>query len=198
MPAYHWPVPVLVVALGYLLGTVPTALIVGRRIGRDPTREGSGNPGASNVYRTAGPKAGALVFVGDLLKGVAATGIGWAVVDRRVALLCGAAAVLGHVAPITRRFRGGKGVATAIGMVLMLFPVLALGAAALWGAIAAGTRKASLASIVVTALLPVAIALVGGPLVEVAIVAGVAAVVVVRHASNIDRLVRGDERSLPT
>lgn len=198
MPAYHWPVPVLVVALGYLLGTVPTALIVGRRIGRDPTREGSGNPGASNVYRTAGPKAGALVFVGDLLKGVAATGIGWAVVDRRVALLCGAAAVLGHVAPITRRFRGGKGVATAIGIVLMLFPVLALGAAALWGAIAAGTRKASLASIVVTALLPVAIALVGGPLVEVAIVAGVAAVVVVRHASNIDRLVRGDERSLPT
>lgn len=198
MPAYHWPVPVLVVALGYLLGTVPTALIVGRRIGRDPTREGSGNPGASNVYRTAGPKAGALVFVGDLLKGVAATGIGWAVVDRRVALLCGAAAVLGHVAPITRRFRGGKGVATAIGIVLMLFPVLALGAAALWGAIAAGTRKASLASIVVTALLPVAIALVGRPLVEVAIVAGVAALVVVRHASNIDRLVRGDERSLPT
>ena len=198
MPAYHWPVPVLVVALGYLLGTVPTALLVGTRVGRDPTREGSGNPGASNVYRTAGPKAGALVFAGDLLKGVAATGIGWAVVDRRVALLSGAAAVIGHVFPITRRFRGGKGVATTCGIVLVLFPLLAIVAAAVWGAIAAITRKASLASIVVTVLLPISIALAGRPAVEVVIVAGVATLVVVRHSGNIERLVRGDERSLPT
>jgi glycerol-3-phosphate acyltransferase PlsY len=190
-------VPVLVVTLGYLLGTLPTALLVGRRIGRDPTREGSGNPGASNVYRTAGAKAGAMVFAGDLLKGAAATALGWAVDGRTLALVCGAAAVVGHVAPITRRFRGGKGVATAVGMIVVLFPLLALAAAVVWAAVARLTRKASLASLVVTVLLPLAVAALGRPGVEVAGVAAVAALVVIRHAGNIERLVHGDERSLP-
>jgi glycerol-3-phosphate acyltransferase PlsY len=191
-------VSVLAVALGYLLGTAPTALLVGRRIGRDPTREGSGNPGASNVYRTAGAKAGAMVFAGDLLKGVLATGIGWLAGDRVLALACGAAAVVGHVAPVTRRFRGGKGVATAVGMVVVLFPLLAAGAALVWAAIAKLSRTASLASIVVAVLLPVGVAVTGRPLVEVLGVTAVAALVVARHAGNIERLVRGDERSLST
>jgi glycerol-3-phosphate acyltransferase PlsY len=189
-------VSVLAVVLGYLLGTAPTALLVGRRVGRDPTREGSGNPGASNVYRTAGAKAGAIVFAGDLLKGVLATAIGWWVGDRALALACGAAAVVGHVAPVTRRFRGGKGVATAIGMVVVLFPALAAGAGVVWAAIAKVSRTASLASIVVAVLLPIGVAVIGRPLVEVVGVAAVAALVVARHAGNIERLVRGDERSL--
>lgn len=186
------------VALGYLLGTAPTAQLVGRRIGRDPTLEGSGNPGASNVYRTAGARAGALVFAGDLLKGMAATGIGWWAGDRVLALACGAAAVLGHVFPVTRRLRGGKGVATAIGMMLVAFPLLAAGALAVWAVIAKATRKASLASLVAAVLLPVGVVAVGRPVEEVAIVVAVAVLVVVRHAGNIERLVRGDERSLPT
>jgi glycerol-3-phosphate acyltransferase PlsY len=191
-------VPVLAVALGYLLGTAPTALLVGRRIGRDPTREGSGNPGASNVYRTAGAKAGAMVFAGDLLKGVLATAIGWWAGDRVLALACGAAAVVGHVAPVTRRFRGGKGVATAVGMVVVLFPVVAAVAAVAWGTVAKLSGKASAASIVVAVLLPVGVAAIGRPLVEVLGVSAVAVLVVVRHAGNIERLVRGDERSLST
>lgn len=186
------------VALGYLLGTVPTAQLVGGRIGRDPTSEGSGNPGATNVYRTGGAKAGALVFVGDLLKGMAATGVGWWAGGRELALVCGAAAVLGHVFPATRRLRGGKGVATAIGMVLVVFPLLAMGALVLWAVIVKATRKVSLASIVLAALLPVGVAVVGRPIVEVAIVVAVALLVVARHANNIERLLRGDERSLPT
>lgn len=188
----------LAVTLGYLLGTVPTAQLVGRRIGRDPTLEGSGNPGATNVYRTGGVKAGATVFVGDLLKGMAATGIGWWAGDRVLALVCGAAAVLGHVFPLTRRLRGGKGVASAIGIMVVVFPLLAAVALAVWALIARATHKASLASIVAAVLLPGGVALVGRPVVEVTIVAAVAALVVVRHASNIERLVRGDERSLPT
>ena len=87
------------VALGYLLGTIPTAERVGRRVGHDPTLEGSGNPGASNVFRTAGARAGAMVFAGDVVKGMVATGIGLAAGDRMLALACGAAAVVGHVAP---------------------------------------------------------------------------------------------------
>ncbi len=198
MPAYHCAVPVLVVALAYLLGTIPTAQLVGRRIGRDPTREGSGNPGASNVYRTAGAKAGALVFAGDALKSVVATVLGLVVDDRRLALACGAAAVVGHVVPVTRRFRGGKGVATAVGMAVVLFPLLTVGLGVLWAAVAKLTRKASLASIVVTVGLLVGVVALGRPAVEVVGVAAVAALIVVRHASNIERLVRGDERSLPT
>lgn len=190
--------PVLVVALGYLLGTVPTAQVVGRRIGRDPTREGSGNPGASNVYRTAGAKAGATVFAGDVLKGLVATGIGLAAGDRTLALACGAAAVVGHVAPVTRRFRGGKGVATGVGVVLVLFPLLALGVLVVWAAIARLTRKASLASIVAVVALLAAVAAVGRPAIEIIGVAAVALLILLRHASNIERLVRGDERSLPT
>jgi glycerol-3-phosphate acyltransferase PlsY len=189
-------VQVLAVVFGYLLGTVPTAQLVGRRIGRDPTREGSGNPGASNVYRTAGARAGAMVFAGDALKGVAATGIGWLAGDRTLALVCGAAAVVGHVAPIGRRFRGGKGVATACGMVVVLFPLVAAAAAVVWTAVAKLTGKASLASLVLAVLLPVGVAATGGPVEEIVGVALVAGIVVLRHAGNIERLVRGDERSL--
>ena len=186
----------LLVVLGYLLGTLPTALLVGRRIGRDPTLEGSGNPGASNVYRTAGAKAGATVFAGDLLKGALATGIGLAAGDRVLALACGGAAVLGHIAPVTRRFRGGKGVATACGLVVVLFPLLAVVTAVAWGAVAKLSGKASLASILIAVLIPIGVAAMGRPAIEVGVVVAVAALLVLRHAENIARLARGEERSL--
>jgi glycerol-3-phosphate acyltransferase PlsY len=189
-------VEVLLVALGYLLGTIPTAQVVGRRVGRDPTREGSGNPGASNVYRTAGARAGAMVFAGDVVKGMVATGIGLAAGDRMLGLACGAAAVVGHVAPITRRLRGGKGVATACGMVIVLFPLLALVSAVVWGVVVKVSRTASAASLAVAVLLPVGVALTGRPLREVIGVVAVAALVVARHAGNIRRLASGEERSL--
>src|SRR5689334_17894800 len=104
---------VVLVPLAYLAGMFPTARLVGGRTGHDPTHEGSGNPGASNVYRLAGRRAGAMVFLGDFAKGALAAGVGLAVGGRALGLACGAAAVAGHIAPVTRRFRGGKGVATA-------------------------------------------------------------------------------------
>src|SRR3954470_11076122 len=104
---------VLVVLAGYLLGTLPFAHLVAGRRGVDPTAEGSGNPGASNVYPTAGRRAGVAVLACDALKGAAGVGPALAVGDRQLGLLAGLAAVVGHVFPLTRRFRGGKGVATA-------------------------------------------------------------------------------------
>jgi acyl phosphate:glycerol-3-phosphate acyltransferase len=180
----------------YLLGTFPTALLVGRRQGRDPTQEGSGNPGASNALRTMGRRAGALVLVGDLGKGVAATGIGWALGGRGVGVACGLAAVLGHVAPATRRFRGGKGVATAAGMALVLLPVPSLLLAVLWGVVVKATGVAALGSLAIAAGLPVAAAVNGRPALEVAAFGGCAALVAVRHAGNLRRLRRGEEASL--
>ena len=180
----------------YLLGTFPTALLVGRRAGHDPTAEGSGNPGASNALRTMGRRAGALVLAGDLGKGVVATGAGWALGGRGVGVGCGLAAVLGHVAPATRRFRGGKGVATAAGMAVVLLPIASLVLGLLWGLVVRVTGVAALGSLAVAAGLPVAAAVVGRPGPEVAALAACGALVAVRHAGNVQRLRRGDEPHL--
>ncbi len=180
----------------YLLGTFPTAIIVGRRQGRDVTREGSGNPGASNTYRTLGRRAGAVVLVGDLAKGAVAAGGGLLVADRAVAVGCGLAAVLGHVAPLTRRLRGGKGVATAAGAAAVLLPGPALVLAVLWAVVTKVTATASAGSIVVAVGLPLSAAVVGRPAGEVAAFAACAALVVARHRGNLVRLHRGEERRL--
>jgi glycerol-3-phosphate acyltransferase PlsY len=177
----------------YLVGTFPTALLVGRREGRDPTKEGSGNPGASNTLRTMGRRAGALVLLGDLGKGVAATGIGWAVGGRGLGVACGLAAVVGHVFPISRGFRGGKGVATGAGMAAVLLPVPSLVLAAVWGVVLAVTRVSALASIAVAVGFPVAAVVVGRPWGEVAALAACSALVVFRHTDNLRRLARGEE-----
>lgn len=180
----------------YLLGTFPTAILVGRQAGRDPTQEGSGNPGASNAYRMMGRRAGAIVLLGDLCKGAAAAGAGLATGNRAVGVACGLAAVVGHVLPAARRFRGGKGVATAAGMTLVLLPLPALVLAVLWLVVAKASGMASVASISIAAGLPVAAALVGRPLGEVAAFAACGLLVVARHRANIDRLRRGEERTL--
>ena len=180
----------------YLLGTFPTAILVGRSQGRDPTREGSGNPGASNTMRTMGRRAGALVLLGDLGKGAAATGLGWALGGRAVGVACGMAAILGHVVPVTRGFRGGKGVATGAGMALVVLPLPALLLGVLWGSVTKLTGAASAGSVAVAAGLPVAAAVSGRPIGEVAAFAGCGGLVLLRHRDNIDRLRRGEEASL--
>ena len=185
-----------IVVPAYLLGTFPSALLVGRSVGRDPTREGSGNPGASNAYRTMGRSAGVLVLVGDVVKGAAAAGVGLATGSRGVAVACGLAAVVGHVLPVTRRLRGGKGVATAAGMTMVLLPLPALFLATGWAVLAKATRTASVASIAVVVALPIAAALAARPLGEVAAFAACSVLVVARHRDNIDRLMHGEERPL--
>src|SRR5688572_26487307 len=141
----------LVVLAAYWLGTFPTAVLVAGRQGLDPTAEGSGNPGATNVYRLAGAKAAALVFIGDLAKGAGAVLLGMLAVDaldlemhyRSLAVACGVAAVLGHCFPAQRRFRGGKGVATAGGVVLSLWPLVGLAGAVVWFLVARVAKRAS-------------------------------------------------------
>jgi glycerol-3-phosphate acyltransferase PlsY len=188
---------ILVVTGAYALGTFPTASLIARRMGHDPTREGSGNPGASNVFRVAGVRAGVLVFVGDMAKGALAAGVGLLLADgRALALAAGAAAVIGHVFPVTRRLRGGRGVATAGGMALVLFPVVTLVLVAVWLSVVRWTGRASLASLAVTAGLPLGMTATGRPARELAVVLGLAVLVVARHAGNLKRLARGEERPL--
>ena len=182
-----------VVAGAYLLGTFPTAILVGRSTGHDPTTEGSGNPGASNVYRTSGRRAGATVLVGDLLKGAIPAVVGWLVGGRPLGAAAWVAAVLGHVYPATRRFRGGKGVATAGGGVIVLFPVAAVLALPVFVAVIKRWRQASLGSLSMAVLVPLLVAVLGRPGWEVAVAAGVAGVLILRHAGNMRRLLQGAE-----
>ena len=184
----------LLVLGGYLLGTFPTAVVVARRRGHDTTTEGSGNPGATNVYRTVGRRAGAVVLAGDAAKGAIAAAVGWLAGGHLVGVLSGAAAVAGHVLPLTRRFHGGKGMATTGGAVLVLFPIPGVVAAVVWAMVAKLTRRASVASLLVAVGIPAGAAVAGAPGVEIAVLVAMGVLVVVRHADNIGRLLRGTER----
>ncbi|HUP75625.1 MAG TPA: glycerol-3-phosphate acyltransferase [Acidimicrobiales bacterium] len=186
---------IVVTAGAYGVGTFPTAQIVGRRIGRDPTREGSGNPGATNVYRTAGRRAGLLVGLVDVLKGAAPAAVGYLVDGRPLATVAWAAAVAGHVLPVTRWLRGGKGVATAAGGAAVLHPLIALALGVVFVVVARATRRASLGSLAIAVLLPVGVAITGRPAWEVGAAAAIGALVLVRHAANLRRLFEGTEQA---
>ncbi|HEX6421632.1 MAG TPA: glycerol-3-phosphate acyltransferase [Acidimicrobiales bacterium] len=184
------------VAASYLVGTIPTALIVTRRRGVDPTQAGSGNPGATNVLRTSGWLAGAVTLAGDAGKGAAAAAVGWAAGGHGLGVACGVAAVAGHVLPVTRGWRGGKGVATGAGMAAVLYPAAAVAATLVFAITLAVYRKASLGSIAAVSTLPVGVALGGAPGAEVAALVVCAGLIVARHRDNIVRLVRGTEPRL--
>lgn len=186
----------MLLPVAYALGMFPTAVIVAKRAGRDVTREGSGNPGASNVARLVGWKAGLLVLVLDMAKGAIAAGVGLAIDGHRGAYILGVAAVLGHVFPIIRRFHGGRGVATGAGVLVVVFPLVIAILAAVWLVIARGFHKASIASVVCALLFPAIVAVRGGSALDIAVTAGLAAIIIVRHFANLRRLVRGEELAL--
>ena len=184
------------VPVAYLLGTFPSAGLAARTRGRDIQREGSGNPGASNAFRVLGWKAGLFVLAMDVGKGAAAAGVGVAIDGHRGAFILGSAAVLGHVFPITRHLKGGRGVATAAGVMAVVFPLEIALLAVVWVAIARGLHKASVASIVCAIALPVIVAARDRSALDLAVTAGLAALVVARHLANVRRLVRGEEHGL--
>jgi glycerol-3-phosphate acyltransferase PlsY len=189
-------VAAVVVLCGFLVGTFPTARLVARRSGRDVAAEGSGNPGATNVYRIAGARAGLVVFAGDAVKGALPAAVGLLVSGRTLALVAGAAAVVGHCFPPQRRFRGGRGVATSVGLVLVVDPLVAALTAVLWFAVVRVSRRASLGSLAGAVAAPVPAALLGRDTPEVVVFALVALLVLFRHAPNIGRLARGREGPL--
>lgn len=185
---------VLLVPVAWLLGTFPSAQLVARGRGRDITKEGSGNPGASNVARLLGWKAGALVLLLDFAKGALAAGVGLAIGGRVGAFALGVAAMVGHILPLYRK--GGKGVATGAGVLIVLYPLVVAGLAVVWLVVARVFHKASLGSLLVTILFPIAVLVLGFDRWEVAVLGALAVLVLVRHAANIRRLIRREENDL--
>jgi len=180
---------------GYLLGSLPFAVIVSRAFGlADPRSYGSGNPGATNVLRSGNKLAAALTLAGDAAKGWLAVWLALLLsADPAAAALVGVAAFVGHVFPVFLKFKGGKGVATALGVLLGLSAPLALGAALCWLVVAAVTRYSSLAAIVTALLVANASWLwLGEPRIS-ACISILCAILIWRHEPNIRKLLAGTE-----
>jgi glycerol-3-phosphate acyltransferase PlsY len=184
------------IPVAYLLGTFPSAHLIARANGIDITTVGSGNPGASNVTRALGWRKGVWVFVLDALKGALAAGIGLAVAGRPAGYVLGAAAIVGHMFPVTRRFRGGKGVATGGGVLTVMHPIIAVVVISLWWIVSRLTGKAAIGSIVAVSLVPVGLLVIGAPAWEYLAVVAICVLIVARHAGNLRRLVRREEPAL--
>ena len=186
----------LLIPASYALGTFPTAQIVAGFVGHDPTAEGSGNPGVKRLS-CCRSKAGVIVLVGDLLKGLIPSLVCLLIDGRPLALAAGMAAMIGHVAPVTRRFSGGKGVATLAGLSWVLYPLVALGLFIIWLPLMKLFKRASLGSLVMVLLYPIGVLIMPETRWYEVLVAGVASVVVtLRHHENIKRLFKGEEKTI--
>lgn len=182
------------IAGAYLLGSIPTGLLLGKLYGIDVRNEGSGNIGATNLYRTAGRKVGFITLVGDCLKGllpvILACKLGYA---EPVQAWIGLAAFCGHAFSVFLVFKGGKGVATALGVFLALAPLAVLWALAVFILLVTIWRYISLGSIVAAAVMPLVIFnQPHSPQLLIATVL-IAAIIIVKHHANIKRLIEGSE-----
>jgi glycerol-3-phosphate acyltransferase PlsY len=186
---------VLLVAAGYLLGSMPWGYWVPRLVaGVDIRTVGSGNPGATNVWRSLGFKLGLTVAALDIGKGLAAALLGRWLGDDLVGVLAGVAAMVGHWRPLFLGFaKAGKTVATTGGVGLALAPFAALAAAAIWIVVFFATRYASIASMVAAVSLPLFAVFFGASWPVLAFTGGAAVAIILLHRGNIARLARGTE-----
>lgn len=188
---------ILVSVIGYLLGSISFAVIVAKSQGVDIFTQGSGNPGATNVKRTLGSKWGNLVFALDALKGFVAAV--WPMLflgSLKFGIIGLVAAIMGHSFSVFLKFRGGKGVATTMGGLLAIMPLVLLVGLLVWLACFYTTKVVALASILFAISLPVAAFLMNGsgdPRFTLALL--LCLLIVVRHRSNIARLLQGKENS---
>ena len=187
----------LALVVGYLIGSIDFAVMAARWKGVDIYSEGSGNPGASNVSRVIGKQAGALVLVGDLLKGVAAAAFGEAVGGTElIGFAAGGMAVVGHCFPVWHRFKGGKGVATTVGVLMWAIAWLGFGLALIWAAIIGATRVSSFGSLTIAILAIPGVWLWAEDPWSAMVMAAISLLVIIRHKDNIKRMLGSGEQTL--
>jgi glycerol-3-phosphate acyltransferase PlsY len=187
----------IAVLAGYLLGSIPPSFLAGK-IARniDIRQYGSGNAGATNVLRVLGVKAGIVVFLADILKGVLAALVGRWMAGETGAVLAGFAAIVGHNWPVFLNFRGGKGIATSFGVLLVLFPLISAILFVVGVIIIAITGYVSLGSITAAILFPILLVIFGYDWKMVLFGVLVGGLALYRHRSNISRLIEGKENKL--
>ena len=184
--------------IAYLVGSIPSGLILGKLFWHTDLRKyGSHNIGATNAWRTLGKAAGIAVFLADSLKGQAGVYMGLMLVGTPLAaVLCGLAAIVGHSFSVFLRFRGGKGVATSLGVLTMLMGNVTLIVFLVWLAVVYTTRYVSLGSVIASFLTPILAAAFGYPLEYLLFTVLAATLVIVRHQENIERLLHGMENKI--
>jgi glycerol-3-phosphate acyltransferase PlsY len=185
---------ILLIAGAYLLGSIPTGLLLAKAAGVDIRSTGSGNIGATNVYRTLGRTVGILTLVGDCLKGLIPVLVAQKLeMGDAVIAAVGAAAFLGHVYTVFLGFKGGKGVATALGVFLGVSPASVGIALIIFIIVVAAWRYISLGSITAAAAMPFIVAALDRRPLIIAMTAGIALLVIWKHRENISRLREGTE-----
>lgn len=189
------------IVLSYLLGSIPSGVIVARSAGIDLRKYGSGNTGATNVLRTMGRKASAVVFFADFLKGLIPVLAALLVTnDPLIVSLCGLAAILGHSKSIFLRFAGGRGVATAFGALLVISPWTVLAVVVVGVPLILATKYVSLGSISAAIVGPITMIVLVALGVQAAAyllyIIPASAVIIIRHWDNIGRLLSGTEHKL--
>jgi glycerol-3-phosphate acyltransferase PlsY len=199
---------VILIACAYLIGSIPTALLISRRFFDIDIRDyGSGNMGATNTFRVLGSKYGTIVMVIDILKGVVGASLyellpfygGNELQRTNFIIALGMAAVIGHIFPIFANFKGGKGVATLFGMVLALQPVVALSCVGVFLFVLYLTRYVSLSSILAAVMLPISVLWIWNEneVLYRVFTLLVALLVIFTHQKNIGRILRGVESRIP-
>lgn len=187
-------IEIAVVLCAYLIGSVPAGFILGSRAGLDIRKVGSGNVGATNVARVLGKRQGILTLIADAGKGYIAVFIASHLnLSSTATALAGVAAFLGHLYPVFLKFRGGKGVATAFGVLLALAPLATLILIAVFAATVSVSRIVSLSAMIAAAVAPLTLWLFSYPLVLVGTSAFFAIMIILRHRANIKRLLDGTE-----
>ena len=184
----------IVIGASYLIGSIPTGLLLGKAYGIDVRKEGSGNIGATNLYRTVGRKVGIITLIGDCLKGLLPVLlVKFSALPPEFAAWVGLAAFCGHVFSLFLKFKGGKGVATALGVFLALSPQAVAVAIGLFAVVMFLWRYVSLGSICAAAAMPPAVFFLGGNNNVTAVTVAIAVIVIIRHRENIKRLLSGTE-----
>jgi glycerol-3-phosphate acyltransferase PlsY len=191
--SYEGPFFLLALAVGYLIGSIPFGVVFTRLAGMGDIRTiGSGNIGATNVLRTGNKFLAAATMLADALKGTLAVYIGWTYFGETISMIAGIGAFLGHLFPIWLKFRGGKGAATYLGVILGLFWPAAIAYCVSWLAVAVLFRISSLAAIVATLVTPLFLYFSGNMhILQVAVPMTI--LIFIRHRANIQRLLAGTE-----
>jgi len=187
----------ILIVFAYLLGSVPVGVLLARMKGADPRKVGSGNIGATNVMRAAGKVTGALTLVGDILKGLLPVAVAFIMGEPAIVVAAaGLAAFLGHLFPLFLGFKGGKGVATALGVYLRLDPFAVFITVIVFVLVLLKWRFVSLGSLVGVAAMPLLLYLLSAPDYYVYLALIIGALIFIKHRDNIRRLFAGTENKI--
>ena len=186
--------------VSYLIGSIPTGVLIARAFNVDLTKTGSGNIGATNVLRTLGKKMGVLTLIGDALKGAIPVLIAMFArpepLNQPTVFYCALAAFFGHIFPVYLNFKGGKGVATALGIFLVVFPLLTLFAAVIFVLTVAKTKFVSLGSMLAALSIPIFVSIRANSPYQLSMAIIISLVVIAKHKDNFMRLLEGKENKI--